>query len=163
MFRYLILFLIILTTWFLLSGFFKPLFIFFGVASSLISVYFVIRMEKVSGFQIDHKKPYYLSFSFLKYSAWLIKEIVISTFKLATEIWREKPQISPVTFWLKHDLKSEEAVTIYANSITLTPGTVSVTAGDDEILVHAIQQEGKADLESGLMKNKVAEVIKNAD
>ena len=57
--------------------------------------------------------------------------------------------------WIEVKDLSELGVSIYANSITLTPGTISVETEKDKILVHYLEQNGYDDLLSGRMKKKV--------
>jgi len=52
-------------------------------------------------------------------------------------------------------MNKESSMTVYANSITLTPGTVSVSANKKEVLVHALQKSGIKDLESNKMHDKI--------
>ena len=64
-------------------------------------------------------------------------------------------QASKIIDFLKVKDLSELGVSIYANSITLTPGTISVETKKDKILVHYLEQNGYNDLLSGRMKKKV--------
>ena len=57
--------------------------------------------------------------------------------------------------WIEVKNLSELGVSIYANSITLTPGTISVETKKDKILVHYLEQNGYKDLLSGRMKKKL--------
>jgi multicomponent Na+:H+ antiporter subunit E len=144
----------------MLSGFFNPLFIVFGILSVLTSLYFTRKMDLVGEYNILNKAPSYISFKFLTYAFWLVKEMVVSTIKLSLEIWREKPQITPALSWVGHNLQSEEKIALYANSITLTPGTISIAINGKEILVHAIQKETMEDLKSGKMESKITGTVK---
>lgn len=106
-------------------------------------------------------KVNYLSFGFLIYLIWLSKEIFISSIKVAVEMWREKPDVKPRLKWIKHSLKKDESVAIYANSITLTPGTISMYATKDDILVHALHKQGIEDLEEQHMHNRIMKSLED--
>ena len=141
----------LITIWFIISGFFKPLFAFFGVASVSIAVFISIRMDKVSSDKPNKIKTGFFSIKFLKYLLWLCKEMIISSFNIAVETLREKPNLAPQLKWVPHKLKNEESIAIYANSITLTPGTVCMYTKKNEVLVHSLQKEGMEELNSGKM------------
>ena len=153
------LFLILAALWFGLSGFFKPLFIFFGISSTLMCIFFYSRMQKAANMEEGVKLRHFFKLSFFKYLFWLVKEIIISSFKLAIEVWKEKPRIRPETVWIKHDIKKEMGVTLYANSITLTPGTVSIHTAEGEILVHAVHTDNIKDLQTNEMCRQVKKAI----
>jgi multicomponent Na+:H+ antiporter subunit E len=89
--------------------------------------------------------------SFL-YWSWLLKEIVLSA------IYLSKIIISPQYIKIKSNQKSSLAFSIFANSITLTPGTISVIAKNStkEIEVHAITLETAESLKTGKMDSMVS-------
>src|SRR3546814_10939326 len=61
---------------------------------------------------------------------------------VAKRVLSRGPDISPTVARLKITQRTDLARVIYANSITLTPGPVSVDVGHDAILVHALSREG---------------------
>lgn len=151
-----LLFIILFSIWLLLSGFFSPLFLFYGVASSLVTIFFFSKMLKIAGVELSRTKLRYFSFGFVSYVFWLIKEIIISSLNVATEMWKNEPLTKPYLKWIKHELKKDGSLTLYANSITLTPGTISMYVTDKEILVHALHEDGIEDLEKqGSMHDKI--------
>ena len=70
--------------------------------------------------------------------------------------------IAPRVFRVKTSQRTELGQVIYANSITLTPGTVSINLFDDEIEVHALTVAGAAGLEEGTMDRRVTELEQSA-
>lgn len=79
----------------------------------------------------------------LHYIIWLVKEILISALTVTKIIWSKKiDQISPTMDFIPAKLKSNIAKVIYANSITLTPGTISIFLDKNKILVHSLNKEG---------------------
>jgi len=156
MFNGIILFFVLFICWIVFSGFIEPFFIVSGLVSCGISLYFAHKMDI-----IDHKAfPIYIKPKLPLYFLWLFKEIVISSIDVAIRVWKVKPDISPVTFWIKARKKSDVGHAIYANSITLTPGTVCTNVEGGNMQVHALSEEGMDSLACGTMDRKVSEVVK---
>ena len=101
------------------------------------------------------------AFRFIGYAFWLLWQIVLANahvFKLAmTEEGQE--EMSPRVVKLKTKLKSDFAKFVYANSITLTPGTITIQIEGNQFLVHAISEVVAKDLLSGEMERRVAAVF----
>jgi multicomponent Na+:H+ antiporter subunit E len=74
---------------------------------------------------------------------------------VARRIWHPRLPIGTVAGWVPAGQKSAVGLVAFANSITLTPGTVALTVRDDRILVHALHAAGLADLEAGEMNRRV--------
>jgi multicomponent Na+:H+ antiporter subunit E len=139
--------------WLLLSGFFTPFLIAAGIGSALAVVAFGWRMRVV-----DHEgHPVHLGPRALTYWPWLFKEIVKSALDVSRIILHPRLPISPVLVKVKPSQKTTVGVVTYANSITLTPGTVSIEVSQDEILVHALTREGAEGLASGDMDRRVSQ------
>ncbi|NIQ97675.1 MAG: Na+/H+ antiporter subunit E, partial [Desulfuromonadales bacterium] len=103
-----------------LSGYFTPLLLGFGVVSCALVVAIALRMDV-----LDHEgHPIHLSTRFVGYWVWLIVEIVKANIDVAKRIWSPSLPISPAMFLLNAGQTGELGQVIYANSITLTPGTV---------------------------------------
>ncbi|MDJ0942024.1 MAG: Na+/H+ antiporter subunit E [Kiloniellales bacterium] len=140
--------------WLTLSGFFQPLLLALGVVSCVAVVLIAHRMDV-----IDHEgHPIHLGWRILAYWVWLSWEIVKSNIDVARRILNPALPISPRLIRVTASQKSELGHVIYANSITLTPGTVSMLVQDRTILVHAIAEEMAEDLDSGEMDRRVTAV-----
>mgnify|MGYP002622391641 CR=1 FL=1 len=127
--------------WLALSGHYTPLITSFGVISCVLVVYLCVRMDVV-----DHEGvPYHMAGRLLVYVPWLLKEIFIANFEVAKVILDPKLPISPrmVVFHGSQDTDLGRAV--YANSITLTPGTITTGVEGNEFQIHALRG---ADLET---------------
>ena len=125
-----------------------------GVISIAFVVYIAHRMDVV-----DHEsQPVHLTLKIPAYYTWLIKEIIRSNLVVVKHIWLGNKSISPVFATITASQKTEIGKVIYANSITLTPGTVSVNLEGDRIMVHALLEESIKDLESGEMDRRVAQL-----
>lgn len=137
--------------WLLLSGYFTAFLMTAGAASAIAVVALARRMEIV-----DHEgHPIHLGWRALTYWPWLIIEIVKSAWDVSRIILNPRLPVSPTLIRVKTSQKTEVGVVVYANSITLTPGTISVDVGHGEILVHALTREGAAGLQSGEMDRRV--------
>ena len=140
--------------WLLLSGHYTPLLMGFGAVSCGLVVYIAHRMDV-----IDHEgHPSHLSLKILPYWAWLCWEIVKSNIDVAKVILSPKLPISPVMFKTKASQSQELGQVIYANSITLTPGTVTVGLVDGVLEVHALTVEGAEAVLTGDMDRRVCTV-----
>lgn len=80
-------------------------------------------------------------FRILQYVCVLIWEIVKANFAVIKLITSSKYELEPVLVRFKTDLKTKQARVILANSITLTPGTITVTLEEDEYVVHCLDKE----------------------
>ncbi len=140
--------------WLGLSGFFQPLLLGLGLISCVGVVWIAHRMDV-----IDHEgHPIHLGFRILGYWVWLIREIVKSNIDVARRILHPALPIAPCLTIVKATQGSELGHVIFANSITLTPGTVSIVVDDRTILVHAIAKELADDLQTGEMDRRVTAV-----
>ncbi len=141
-------------TWLLLSGFYTPFLMGLGAVSCAVVVFIARRMDV-----IDHEAvPIQLGWRILTYWPWLIVEIFKANIDVTRRVLSPSLPISPTMIKVKTAQRSDLAKVIYANSITLTPGTVSVDVHEDEITVHAISAEGAADIAEGTMNRKAAAV-----
>ena len=90
------------------------------------------------------------------YYPWLAWEIAKANVEVSLAILKGPQAIRPSIFKLKATQSSDVGKVIFANSITLTPGTVSIFIDDDEITVHALTPGTREDLESGEMDRRVS-------
>ncbi len=137
--------------WLLLSGYFKILLLTLGVASVALTVLVARRMDIV-----DHEgHPIHLGWRAVTYWLWLLKEIAKSARDVAKIVVQREMPIAPSVFRVKATQKSELGNVIYANSITLTPGTVTLEVEDGYLTVHAIDRGCREGLENGDMDRRV--------
>ncbi len=141
--------------WLLLSGHFHdPLLLGLGAASCVLVLIIAHRMDV-----IDHEShPHHLGWRVIVYFPWLVWEITKANIAVAKIILDPKLPISPVLFWLRGSQKTEVGRVVYANSITLTPGTVTVDMVGDRLEIHALTREAAEDLMSGAMDRRVTRV-----
>ena len=70
-------------------------------------------------------------------------------------VWSPKLEIAPRMVHIEHQLKTSFGVATYINSITLTPGTITVDVDADEIIVHALTVAAAEDLQTGAMHERI--------
>ncbi|MCG8544647.1 MAG: Na+/H+ antiporter subunit E [Alphaproteobacteria bacterium] len=141
-------------TWLLLSGHYTPFILSLGVISCVVIVFIAARMDVID----DEALPIHLTFKIFGYWGWLLKEIWIAAVDVTKRVLSPKLRISPTIVQLKTTQRSELGKVIYANSITLTPGTFTIRVFGDQILVHALSKEGADGLAEGEMDRRVTEL-----
>jgi multicomponent Na+:H+ antiporter subunit E len=120
--------------WWLLSGQTSPLLLGFGVASVAGTVWVTQRMGIVD----RESHPVHLSRALLRFWARLVREIVASNLDVTRAILSRPLAIEPHFLRVRTVQPTDLGKVILANSITLTPGTVTVDVEGDELLVHAL-------------------------
>lgn len=150
-------FILMFSTWLVLSGIFEPLLLGLGAFSSFLVAYYFKDLLFPS------MEPGYFKifFKFIRYLPWLTWEIIKANFHLVYLAFhpRMKDLIDPQIVIFKTNLRSDIAITTLANSITLTPGTITVTADKEGMFrVHAIDRE-MAEALPGAMLEKVADIF----
>lgn len=150
MLRHLTLFLVLLAFWVLLSGQVDftqshQRYLFgCGIVSCAFATYVAARVgflyEEGDFTGIVLRQPPYL--------VWLLGQILVSNLDVARRVWAPKLDISPEVLRIPYETETDLATAIYANSITLTPGTVSVMVDEErrEILIHALTKGKEASL-----------------
>ena len=128
--------------WLLLSGYYDdPLLLGLGVGSSILVVYLCKRMDVV-----DHEGvPLHLGGRFWRYVPWLMKEIFVANVAVAKIILDPKMPISPRMVVFHGSQETDLGKVLYANSITLTPGTITTGVEGQSFQIHALTA---ADLET---------------
>ena len=143
---------VLFVLWLLLSETFKPAHMAVGLASALI-IALLSRDPSVS-------RAYTVRWAHaLLYFPWLFGRIFLSGLHLSYLILHPRLPIKPQLFRHRVRLGNEEAVMLMGNSITLTPGTVTVEANTEELIVHAMDDESTQDVATGRLERKVTAVF----
>lgn len=138
--------------WLLLSGHYTPFLMSLGVISVMLCVWVALRMNVVD----IEGHPVHLLPGAVTYMPWLVWEIAKSTFAVIKIVLRGPSAVSPNLINVKASQQSQVAINIYGNSITLTPGTITVDVDGNDFTVHALTQETADDLAEGAMDRRVA-------
>ena len=152
--RTLSLFVLLFSTWLLLSGIYTGLLLGFGVLSCLVVVAVCRRMKIVD----PEGHPIHLIPGLLRYMPWFLWAIVKSNLDVVRRIVHPRMPLSPRLIRVEASQKTHLGQVIYANSITLTPGTVSVETDEGIIDVHALTREAAEDVRSGVMDGRVTDI-----
>jgi len=137
--------------WLLLSGFFTAFLLSAGVGCALAVVWFARRMDVVDA----EGHPIHLGPKALIYWPWLLKEIVKSAWDVSKIILNPRLPISPTLVRFKPSQRTDVGLVLHANSITLTPGTITIEAGANEFLVHGLTRGGALGVVDSEMDRRV--------
>ncbi|GAA0858198.1 Na+/H+ antiporter subunit E [Aliiglaciecola litoralis] len=133
--------------WLLLSGHYNALLISLGVVSVLFTLYMSKRMDA-----IDHEShPIHISAKLIKFWVLLAGKVFTANIDVALRILGFRPT-EPQLIKLKLNQCSDLTKVIYANAITLTPGSASLHIEDGYLYVHTISKQGAQDLLNGDME-----------
>ena len=145
----LFLFLILFAVWLLMSGHYSVLIVSLGIISCAFCVYVAKRGKLID----DEGLPIFFIPRLLNYLIWLFKEILKSNVITAKVIINGK--VEPEIFTVKSSQVTDVAKVTYANSITLTPGTVTTKIQKDVFEVHALNSDFGNDVRTNEMDKKV--------
>jgi multicomponent Na+:H+ antiporter subunit E len=151
-------FILIFIFWFLLSGMTNLLMIMLGLFSSFFVVWIINKMDLV-----DREVSFH-NFNISKlimYFFWLLREIIVSNLKVCLYIITPNKKINPEIIKIKSRQNSEFANVLYANSITLTPGTVTIDVDKNNFTVHTLDTQFKESLEKNIMDEKILSTEQN--
>ncbi|MDW3095840.1 MAG: Na+/H+ antiporter subunit E [Gammaproteobacteria bacterium] len=140
--------------WLLLSGYFKTNLIVLGILSCGFVTYLSIKLKIYSS---NHERIKF-NLHLPLYIPWLLKEIVKSNLHVARCILSSSDSIQPQTICSKPSQKTNTGLAVHANSITLTPGTISVDINDNEILVHALTDHTAKGITNGDIDKRVSKL-----
>ena len=153
MFKTFLFFFFLQLLWLTFSGVYNPLLIGLGLfsCSLVMLLYFALfRADNIS------KETVKISF-FIYYFPWLVKEIFLSGIKTSTNVvGLKKFECSEKEIPLLQTNDLGKA--IYANSVTLTPGTLTILVRDRTVLVHALCKDSMKDLQSSRMDKKIRDL-----
>ncbi|GAA0203248.1 Na+/H+ antiporter subunit E [Kangiella japonica] len=151
--RYIVSLIVVLSLiWLGNSGFFNGLLLSLGA----VSVIFVVFMSHRLGIIDEESQPLHISRRIIVYWLWLLKTLVKSNITVIKRIWKGPSSINPVVARISISQKTEMGQAIYANSITLTPGTTTLDVEDDTMIVYALSDNAIRYLMTGDMDRRVS-------
>lgn len=156
MFSFLI-FLFLIILWIAFSGLFKSLLLALGLLSIIIVLILLKRMDLISKNEKISIKPLFT----LKYVFWLCIEILKSNINVILIILNPKKKISQKLINIDFSQKSDLGQVLFANSITLTPGTVTVELEKNKFLVHVLNFEKNTFENLKIMNERVSNLEKD--
>jgi len=132
-------FILLYVLWLILNGRITLEICLFGVAISALIYLFMCRCMDFSinkDLRLIRNIGYGIAYFFV-----LLKEILVSNFKVMSIILFKRIPITPALTEVRVELKTRMAQTLLANSITLTPGTITVKVEGDVFTVHCLSAE----------------------
>lgn len=145
--------------WLILSGHYDFIHIFYGVACTIFVVWFNARMRGIglAGEEACGQSRIRLG-ALALYLPWLLWQIFLSAVHVAKVVLHPKMPIDPSLIRFQSKLPNVISKVILANSITLTPGTITVDLMGDEFLVHALTHHTAEGLVCGDMQTRVCKL-----
>ncbi len=143
--------------WLLWSGLYKPLLIILGIISCLLVFVLARRMAYFD----KSIYPPGLIARLIPFWGWLLKELVVTNIQVARIVLSPKMKISPTVVEIEALSEGPIGQAILGNSITLTPGTVTMDDHEGTLIVHCLTKEGAEDLQAGEMNRRVAALGKD--
>ena len=140
--------------WLAWSGLFKPLLLGLGAVSCLLTFVLAERM----GYFRDELRWPWPGLNLLRYCLWLGREVIVSSIDVAKIVLDPKMPISPCEIEIKSTSSEPVAQVILGNSITLTPGTLTLDLYQGVLKVHSLTEAGAAQLQEGDMDRRVSEL-----
>ena len=163
--RWLVQWVVLFALWMAFSGVFVAEFMIIGGISAVAAIAVSERLFRGSHEGLYASAPrsvtwYVMAiFRFLVYLPWLGYQIVISNFHVVYLVLHPKMPVDPTLVEFDTTLVSERAQVTLAQSITLTPGTVTVDASDGKFLVHCLSRTTRQGIEDGVLQKRIAQVF----
>jgi len=152
---------ILMVLWLLLSGHFDVFHISLGVFSVALVIAANARINRVQFFKGDVPEWERLRFNrLLRYLTWLVWQIVVAGLQVAYVVLSPRIRVDPSLLRFRARMPSVGAAVILGNSITLTPGTLTLEINKDEFLVHSLMDESMSGLVDGTMPTMVARMFR---
>jgi multicomponent Na+:H+ antiporter subunit E len=148
--------LLLIAAWLLWSGLYKPLLIGLGALSCALTAFIAKRM----GYFDKDTFAFRYNLKLIGFWGWLGREIVRSSLEVARIVLAPKLCIDPKVVELDASDLDPVDQALLGNSITLTPGTLTLDVHEGRLLVHALTSETAAAVLEGEMKRRVAALYK---
>jgi len=151
---------ILFAFWMLLSGKFDAFHLTLGVICSVLVAYLfhdlLFANVRVGDIRV-------VAARFIAYIPWLIQQILLANIHVVSLVLRRRMPIDPQVVKFKTKLETDISCVTLANSITLTPGTITMDIKDGVFYVHAVSQKVADELNAGDMEDRVAHIFMEAD
>jgi multicomponent Na+:H+ antiporter subunit E len=89
------------------------------------------------------------------YFVYLFREIIVAALYVAERVLDPRLDIAPTIHTHRVRFRSETARVAFANSITLTPGTLTVDVEDDVFVIHCLHPSFSDTISSGDLERRV--------
>ncbi len=143
--------LVLACLWMVLSGHYTIV----TVPAGILSVLGVVALSRRMGVVDEEGYPFHLMRRAITYWPWLVREIAKAAWDVTKIILHPRLPITPTLIRIKASQRTAVGIATYANSITLTPGTITARMHGHEFLVHALTRPTAEDLAKGVMDARV--------
>ena len=147
-------FFIILFFWLALSGKFEVLFLFFATISTLFVFFICFKLNIFS----TTAEKLFSKIGIYKYGSWLLGQIIYSSFKVAKVVFSRSENYSSKFIEIQTNLDSNEKNVIFANSITLTPGTLTTDVKEGSFEIHILEESSQKSFLDKEMETKIKNI-----
>lgn len=153
-------FITLFVLWVVLSGYFELFFILCGITSSIFTLFVFKRLinAESSLSQILNGKSR-LSFWLISYIPWLMYQMILSSVYVTKKVLQIKPKLEPIIILKKCKGHNDESITLFANSVTITPGTLTINVENKKqtylstiCLIDKNLETGISEIESKVLK-----------
>ena len=146
--------------WILLSGKFDAFHLALGAICSIVTAYLFHDLLFVNVRVGDMRT---VAWRFIIYIPWLLRQISMANIHIASLVLRRRMPIDPKIVTFKTKLETDISRVTLANSITLTPGTITMDIKDGVFYVHALSKKVADELDAGEMEDRIAHIFMEAD
>lgn len=155
---YIALFITLLAIWYFLSSEYTILFLIYAFISVLSTIFICMKMNLIN---IHSTMRYNFIIRVLKYYIWIIKSVLLASLDVSKRIWSAQGSSNSGFCKIKIPSTNEKGIVAFANSITLTPGTISVYLNKDSVVVHTMDTSLSKTLEAetAVIIKKVNELV----
>ena len=143
-------YLLFLFAWIIFNGKVTLEILIFGVIIAAVMLAFMCKFMDYS--LKKEVNVYRKSIWFLAYVVLLIREIVKANLAIIPKILTIEEEMEPVIVSFRTTLKSDFTKMLLANSITLTPGTITISLENDEYVIHCLDASLASDLEQSVFE-----------
>jgi Multisubunit Na+/H+ antiporter, MnhE subunit len=158
--NFVVTFFMLFVFWMLLSGKYDSFHLTLGAICSIIIAYLTHELlfanVRVGDTRLIVQR-------FITYIPWLVYQIILSNIHVAYLALSPKMPIAPQILRFSTKLESDISWVTLANSITLTPGTITMDIREGEFFVHALSKKVADDLNTGEMEDRIAHIFMEAD
>jgi multicomponent Na+:H+ antiporter subunit E len=156
-------FVILFAFWLLLSGRYQAKYIILGAISAALVTFltndlFYVVLQRGERLGVKPGQVLRQIWRFLLYIPWLLIQIVLANVQVACIVLNPKMPIEPGLLLFRTKMRKGIAQVTLANSITLTPGTITASLEDGNYIIHNLKPPLASSLVDGTMQNKVAHV-----
>ncbi len=154
---------LLMVFWLSMSGHYDLMHISFGIFSVLLVMLIHHPLRKHLVAVGEHSAALKLRLARLTYYIpWLLWQIVVASLQVAYAVLHPKCPIDPAMLRFKTKLGNWSSKVILGNSITLTPGTITVDIEGEEFLVHSLMDVSSSGIVDGTLPGEVAKLYERS-